>query len=187
MTVTIIMRQKVIIQSVIIIGILLVLLIATCSFRGIILRSNSPDALKTLVELFIPPSDLFQPLVSQAVDISDGFLEKRFSYHHEYMGNHEIGLFLENFDLDLYTHILKVSARIVCDSREGLRYTSSTTSGTPFLGKDGSGFGLVTYVVPKDLPLDNEIDCTITLSEIDGDFIKKYGPARIYISRISSI
>jgi hypothetical protein len=181
------MRQNMIIQALIIIGILLVLLISLYLFRGTILRSNSPDALKTLVQLFIPPIDLYQPLVSEGMDISGGFAGKKLSYRHKYMGNHEIGVLLGNFDPELYNLNLKLSANIVCDSNEGLHYTSSIKSGVPFLGKDGSGFGLVTYVVSKDLPLDSEISCIITISGIDADFIRKYGPARIYIKKISDM
>jgi len=181
------MRQNVIIQTLIIAGTLLALLVSIYCFRGAILRSNSPEALKTVIQLFMPPIDLYQPLVSEGMDMSDGFVEKRLSYRHNYMGNHEIGVLLGNAGSELYRINIELLASIVCASSEGIRYTSSMTRGVSFLSKDGGGFGLDTYVVPRDLPLDSEISCTITLSGIDADLIRKYGPARIYIKKTSDM
>ena len=172
-----------------ILGLLLALPISIWLLNGVILRSNSPAALKTVVQLLVPPKDLYKPLVAKSIDFEEGTTLKIPSYHHEYVGNHELGIFFDNPDaLTFQTNSkLRLIANLECSVEGKLRYSRIIESGNLFFGSQGSGYGLNTYVVPRDLPLDETISCMLTVSGMDIELIKKYGPIRIYVKKVSDV
>jgi hypothetical protein len=172
-----------------IVGFLLVLLVVIWTFNSTILRSNSPAVLKTIVQLIAPPDNLYEPLSEEFIDIKRGVSTKRISYDHRYMGSHEIGIYFDNPDESLFLKNpeLKLSASIECRVGTDIYLSRIVESGSHFIGKRGSGYSLITYKVPQDMPSDKTINCTLALAGLNADFFNKYGPARIYVKKISDV
>lgn len=183
------MWKKMIISIFSIAGLLLALSIVIWIFNNAILRSNSPAALKTIVQLIVPPEDLYEPLMTGSINIKDDVATKSFSYNHKYMGSHEIVIYFDNPDVSLFLNSpeLKLIASIECRVGDNLYYSRTVESGSHFIGRRGSGYSLYVYEVPQDLPLDKTINCVLSLSEMDAEFFKKYGPSRVYVKKISDV
>ena len=77
---------------------------AIAVFNSEVLRSQSPVFMKTVVQLFFPPDNLYTPLIDQKL-FSDN--ETEFTFVNHYMGAHEIGLFFLHL-------ILSRLLKIVC-------------------------------------------------------------------------
>jgi len=171
-------------------GVILILLASAALFNKTILRSNVPVWVKSVVILLFPPNNIYDPLVVETLDISDGHAKTNVAINNRYMGSHEIGLLFSKFDPALLyqrKYELHLLANITCYVGDELHYSQSLNMGDPFLGKIGSGFSLATYVVPKDLPLDQSINCVFSVSNLNKEFVEKYGPVKLYIKKISDL
>jgi len=170
--------------------ILVALPLSIAVFNEVILRSNAPGPLRLAAVLFSPPKDLYEPLVTELLTITDGRAEKSIIFRHKYRRSYEVGILLDRFEpygSDIYE--LDIVAHLTCYVGGELRYSQppiKVESGRPFFAKR-SGFSLTFYEVPKDLPLGEQINCVFTMESINAELIKEHGPAYLYVKKMSDL
>lgn len=137
-----------------------------------------------------PPKNYFSPLVDFELDISRQGTVKRFKFTNKYRGNHDLGIFLDNFDFDVFfaksKDRYKSKLNMEIDFYVNNLAIMSKTIGTgysPILGPYGGGLIFVHYKAPKDLPLNQEIECEVKIITPDKELLDRYGPARFYIQK----
>ncbi len=182
------MKRKMITTISVLAGFLLALILFIVFFNKAILRYNFPGWSKGVVQLVNRPKDFYDPLASEALDILDGHAEKNVTINNKYMGLHVVGLLFPKSVIPYVEyHTLHLQADIKCYVENELRYSRSISSGGYFRGKTGSGFHLANYKVPKDLPLDERISCEFSVSDLDMEFVEKYGPVKFFIRKLSDL
>ena len=174
---------------IIVVVVLLLPLMSLVIFNSAIMRSDTPGVLKGAVQLLWPPKDLHEPLAIETLAFSAAKAESILVYRHKYNGRHEIALLFEKLDQTLYqkTHQPNWLSSVVCSSDGDLVLALESTTASPFLGKMGNGFSVLTYQVPNDVPLDKDLECRFSVSGVDKEFIGKYGPARLYVRKTSDL
>lgn len=142
--------------------------------------------------IFYQPKDFYEYLVKEEVGISEKGLTRRYVFSNKYAGNHVAGILLDNFSPDLlfnplsqkYKLKLKMEVKFYYQNEIVKTYFVDTTY-SPFIGQRGSGFSLIYYKSPIDLPLKKQLVCEINIIEPDEELERLYGPIRFYISKMS--
>jgi len=143
---------------------------------------------KNFIYTFNPPKDYFDYLVNESLDISQ-IGTKKFEFRNKYKGKHSVKIVLENFPDDLYFSknnqiVWKLKFKIDFYVKDSLVFSSTKNLMEPFVGKD-SGYFILIYECPKDLPINQKIICNVTIIEPDYIFTNKYGPVRFCINKMS--
>ena len=171
------------------VSIVVVSILSLWLFNSGILRTNSPAFMKSLAQIFFPPEDLYEVLLSEPVDLSIIPLENQTTFSHKYHGAYEVGLIFSAFSSNDYfsNSLLSVTSKIECRLGDEIIYSSSSYEGEPFLGRYGNGFSLLSYEVPENLSLDKSIGCSISILQVDAKAVVDYGSAKVVVRRSSSI
>lgn len=158
-------------------------------FNEHILSANAPKSLKTVVEVFFPPRDLFDVLVKIPVYPENGNIRRTISFEHKYSGRHQIGVMLEEFESSLYSDHSTIAfrAEITCRLGSDLIMHKEADDITPFLSAQGGGYTIITYDVPSELPKTVDISCDMSLSSLNDVVFDKNGPALLFVRRMSNI
>lgn len=147
--------------------------------------------LKSFRNWVSPPKDYYVPLVKDDVDISKKGITKTIGLKHKYEGNYSLGIFLEHFSDDLYyvplskRYKLKLKMEISFYNNNILILTRNIDSSEPFIGEFGSGFALLLYKVPQEIPVNTDLVVKVTILEPDKYLFDTYGPSKLYISKMS--
>ena len=159
-------------------------------FNSFVLRTESLNKLRLMVQMLAPPRDLYRYLVREEIDFRKKGLIRRFEYRNKYLGNHEVGILLDNFSDDLYLspHPYKLKSKVEIKFYIKHKLVLSRVLDEkyqPFNGATGNGFSLMYYKCPVDLPLDDTILCEITIVEPDVYLFNTYGPVNFFIRKMS--
>lgn len=176
----------------VLLSILILIVLAILLLNRAILSSNAPKAMRLVVSAIAPPKDYYDYLVNEKLDISEKGLTKRFEFKNRYAGWHDVGVLLEKFTDDLYfvplskRYNLKLKMKVNFYVQNSLILSRDVENTyDPFIGRKGKGFIFITYDCPKDLPLDKLITCEVKVVEPDSTLSAVYGPARLYIRKMS--
>ena len=143
------------------------------------LRNTSP-----LYNLFFSPSDLYEPLVS--ADLEGEPIDIEFGLTHRYPGFYQIkvdasaspGIGVK------YTTDFETNISFRHDNREIISEVRSEPEFNYWRNTDG-GVVLLTYRVPEQVPKDEEVNVTFKIYGNVGEFVEKYGPSTIKVSKMS--
>lgn len=140
--------------------------------------------------------DEYDFLVNEKISIEEGSKgsKYRFDFENKYPGTYDVGILLFNFKFEEYmgpsnfnkTMKLKLQINFYAHSKLIMsrlienRYSPFQGIGTP------SGFGLMLYEVPKEIPLKTKISCEVIVIEPDDELFKTSGPISFYIRKYIS-
>ena len=157
-------------------------------FNDRVMSAAAPKLVRAMVATFFPPRDLYDFVVRSGIDLSQAGI-KEVSFRAKYRGRHDVGILLRNFDSDKfygaqYTFPLRLKLTFLRGSTPILsRLVGASPS--PFIGKEASGFGFLTFDVPEDLLVGEEITCRIEVVSPDAALNSAYGPAEFFVRKIS--
>lgn len=162
--------------------------VAMWIFNDRIMSADTPKLTRLMVAAFFPPRDLYAFVVRSEIDLSRaGITEVIFKA--KYKGRHEAGILLRNFDSDkFYGTQYTFPLRLKLTFMRGATPIISRLVGAspyPFIGKEASGFGLLTVDVPEDFPIGEVITCRIEVVLPDAALNDIYGPAEFFVRKIS--
>lgn len=175
---------------IVLIAILLVFIFAIIFFNEAIMRTSRDNPMRIIVSVFNPPKDLFNYLVREKIDLAKAGNRYIYEFSNKYKGKYIVGMLLDNFSKDLYFSQTKEIPEAIMEVRffnSGDLIFSKIIDGKygAFLGKDGSGYILFTYLCPEELPIDETMTCKVNIIKGDSAFLKKYGPAQFFIKKTS--
>lgn len=133
--------------------------------------------------------DLYAPLaIADAKAHGKGY-EMTARFENRYLGTHMIALVVENhLPIGEDYEIEQLGASLVV-ARNGSVVLEKTIDKPvyPFWGHlgDYSGFALLNYEVPQDLPRGGELNCWVRLSDDGVGLMEKYGSVRLLIAKVS--
>jgi len=141
----------------------------------------------TSFNFFFSPKDLYSELAISDFDFSGTQSERNLDFIHKYPGNHQISILVENPAEITEPYVTDFIVRIaIYNKTEKLLERISSDSNRMFWGgATNSGFSLLHYKVPDDLPIGVELRANIVITEPDLDFESRYGKQRIRISKFS--
>ena len=137
-------------------------------------------------EWFSPPQDLYSPLIVIDIDLSDRS-NFQFSYEHRHKGPHALGLEVEyKVPLGVSRYDWGGRFKVTCTAREGRQLQRDCgQSPSPWWGDRKSGFYLIYFSVPQDLPVAEPIECIFEVLECGTWNTDQYGDAALFVQRIS--
>lgn len=157
-------------------------------FNDRIMSAGTPKFMRLMVAAFFPPRDLYDFLVRSDVDLSRANI-KEVIFKAKYRGRHEVGILLRNFDPDkFYGTQYPFPLRLKLTFMRGSTPIVSRLVGAspyPFIGKEASGFGLLTIDVPENFSIGETVTCRIEVVSSDASLNDIYGPAEFFIRKIS--
>ena len=151
--------------------------------RGPVLRGKALSWFRPFYLWIYPPAGLYDRIEVGHVDLSrPGVL--KFEFSPKYSGEHELGISAErriempkkSYDFGLTGTVTALANGVVC-------WTKSVGSNPlPWWGSSASGFTLATFLVPRDLPLDQASQFIFRVESASPQFEKEYGKAIVYVS-----
>lgn len=173
-------------------GIILTLYLLLYIFNDKILGAECLAKMHFLVNVVAPPTDLYKPLINSEINISDKGKIYTYNYKHKYIGTYDIGIYLDNYSDKLQfvskdkRYKLKLKLEIKLFYKDKVYLTKVLEENySPFSGASGSGFSLMYYKCPLDLPVNQDITCEVKVIESDDVLSNNYGPVKFYIQKIS--
>ncbi|MBU4488532.1 MAG: hypothetical protein KKI13_05650 [Candidatus Omnitrophica bacterium] len=157
-------------------------------FNSYILRNSKSEGLRVLVQMLMPPDDLYDYLMYEKIDVTKAGAVREFTFKNKYLGRHSFGIVLDNYSQDLYFNksALKLKMQVSFYIENNL-YISHTVESDyySFTGRHKGGFGFDSYRCPDDLPKDKIITCRIAVITPDKEISDKYGPIMFYVKKMS--
>jgi len=148
--------------------------------RGEMLADTS---IGPLLNLISPPSDLYLPLASIALDPEISEYTLRFS--HKYPGNHALMVASPRPLKEESPSYADISVSMaVFDGQKELLGMASDKAGQ-FWGREDYGAFLVSYKVPRDLPISRELTAKVKISGDLGGFLERRGNTVLKIQKFS--
>jgi hypothetical protein len=172
-----------------IVGVLAIFVVAIAATRQPILEGRFLEAARPLYMLVAPPADLYTPLVISPAVLDVSPASYRFSFEHKYAGSHKLGISVEKqVPMPVDTYDWGARYRVVF-SVEGktLKTEIVGASPSPWWRQNESGFSLLSFEVPRDLPRGKLIACEILVLEPGQGFHSKYGSSSFYIRKSGEI
>jgi len=148
--------------------------------------------LRTTIEYFFTPEDLYEGVFHEIIDVSKRSYEKEIPFKFKYVGSYEITLELYNFDWrKLKGKFFELHLRLKLDFYKDKNLIYSTTTSTDYhaitRGPDkpyNHALGLNTFFyVPKAVPHNADLLCKVTVIESDQKLNELYGPLKLTIER----
>ena len=164
------------------IALALIVVVAFIAEKQRIQQGRFLPGLSSLFRLAFPPDDLWTPLASTSLDSSKTKYE--FTFHHKYSGQHEIDIvFPKTGKTSVPQHNLSLLVSIA--SRESAPFHRSSSRISSFDGISEDGLSFITYSVPDDVPVLEQVVATITLKGDIRHFLDQYGNAQLIIRKAS--
>ena len=162
----------------ILIGVFIVILVPIHYY----LRSNS-----VAYNFFFSPDDLYDNLASADIDLSTVGSSINLQYMHKYPGNHWVAVLVEKPDRTpaSYNDDFEVTLQVIHEGNVLLNRSLSNSSFWFYGGAERSGFALINYKVPRDLPANIPLSAKLVIQKASSDFRSKYGDQRLIISKFS--
>lgn len=159
--------------------------------RAIMSTSYAPKTLRLLLQLFVPPDDFYDLLVNEELDISKKDVVKQFEFKNKYLGNHDVGIILEEFASELHNvpsdkkYKLKLIMEIsfYTDNRLILSRVIERSYDSFVRNRKQGGFTFIYYKCPEDLPVNKIIICKVKVIEPDEYLAAHYGPVKFYVRK----
>ncbi len=148
-----------------------------------LMKHDRYGLLRPFVWLFNPPNGGVRPFVKERVRLSqNGSFESKFQYQNEYYGLYGILLeFKKAGDISYTNHNrLFFDFEVECTSLTNQKYHSNGSSAT-------WGYFIGNYLVPEELPINETVECDVTLMNMPIEFLREYGPAYIKIIKLADI
>lgn len=152
-------------------------------FNEEILKSSFPDVLKSIIYLVNPPTDLFIPIASEKI-IESNLPHVTVSFENKYFGKHTIDVIVSESKTNSELEELQseINSKIECSVGGKKIFSMFTYSRSIFISEHGKGFTLFTYDVPKDMPSDKKVICSVNLGE---NYHNKF--THLYIKKASDL
>lgn len=170
-------------------GVLAIVVVAIAVARQPILEGRYAESVRPLYMLITPPTDLYAPLAVSPAVLDEKTASYRFVIEHKYAGTHELGVSVEKqIPMPVRTYDWGARYRVVF-SVEGkpIKTEIFGANPSPWWRQYESGFSLLSYEVPRDLPLGKPIVCEIVALEPGQGFHSQYGSSSFYISKSAEI
>jgi len=133
-------------------------------------------------------SNKYDPLVLEPINLSTQGFHKEYTFKNNYQGNYVIGLYVDKpiFPRDKYETNFKLELTIYQDKKRILtkKLFKPEFNFTGWENGKG-GMALLVYKVPRDLPLNEPLLCSITVVKSDKVFEKKYGKPKFFVRKMS--
>lgn len=136
--------------------------------------------------LMAEPVDLWIPLAEAPLQTNQS--EYYFKYSHKYVGRHNIQIIFSNSDLDVWKiekDDLTLTLEII-DSGNVV-FKKETKDAFRFKGLRGNGLSYIKYSASNDLPVGVELDAKVTVKGDIGNFVQKFGSAKLVIKKGSDL
>jgi hypothetical protein len=130
-------------------------------------RSERFPTLRWIVQLVVPPPDLYTPLASSPAAVGDATWHTNLRLLHKYPGNYAVNIETRPAPAFGTTSRYPVDfeLELTCRGNRSDRPTSlrSTIDPAPWWrnGLERGGFTLIRYSVPEDLPANEHISCVV--------------------------
>ena len=166
---------------------ILLVLVNLDSLRMWICKGQLLPSLRQAVQFFAPPSDLYEFMLNEPVDLSAGSSTISYTFTNKYAGKHTIGLLLRNWAMYPPTNIPPTFSLVFTFSPQSQRMSQATVTNAlyPFWGLRGDGIALLEYTTPHDLPINQPITMTVRVNRADPKLQEKHGPIAVYVQKQS--
>ena len=166
------------------------LLALSPSVNSLLQKGYLGEPSRWLAQFFVPKADLYHRLFQEPIDVGTSGAVFHYRFRNRYAGLHTFGL-LAHGDVplarsDSFTRTLALS--IECRDEDGVRYKSQAVGSLSAWWRPSSpekGFDILTYTVPKDLPLGTLVDCEVTVQTGDPDFAIRFDIYAFYACKVS--
>lgn len=144
--------------------------------------------------LFIaPPKGLFNPLVVQTISLDESKQVSKFVMNHKYIGCYSVRLYLKKLPAQFMDPIISnAEITIEMKANNNLIYKNKYLDWTDRFGgglaTDKSLRGGVTlgiFFVPRDIPMNQNVDVVVSVATPDKSFKDRYGEAILVVQRLS--
>jgi hypothetical protein len=170
-----------------VVAIIALLVAVFFAVRESVLRGFGPAMLRVFLQEFFPPRGMYDKRYFSEIDLRTDGVEAKLTYSHSYFGDYELGFGsskrlpnpLPRGDLNA-----EISVRVGLRGKV-LRSWRVATFLTPWWDQNSSGFALVRYNVPRDLPRSEPLEFSVVIDRGSSFFEKNYGTATIYIGKAS--
>ena len=106
-------------------------------------------------------------------------------FRHKYVGKHVVGVLTSKpvpQGVPSYRATFQLSLK--CLAKGKLTFDKQIHGiSAPWWSRSESGFTLIDYNVPKDLPLEEEVECVVAVDVADPEFEGQYGPLRLFVRK----
>ncbi len=133
-------------------------------------------------------SNKYDPMVLKSINLNIEGFQKEFTFTNRYRGNYNLGLYVDKpvFHLDQYETNFEIEITIFQHNNQVItEKVSNPVFNFNGWEKGKGGLALLIYNSPKDLPLNNALDCRIKVLKPDLSFEEKYGRPKFYIRKMS--
>lgn len=170
-------------------GVLAIVVVAIAVTRQPILERRYAESARLLYMLIAPPADLYSPLAASPAVLDEKAASYRFVFEHKYAGTHELGVSVEKqVPMPVQTYDWGARYRVVFYVEgKPIKTEIVGANPSPWWGQNDSGFSLLSYEVPRDLPLGKPIICEIVTLQPGQDFHSKYGSSSFFVSKSGEI
>lgn len=140
-----------------------------------------------MYNLLFPPSGLYTNLAESSFNLSTIGLTKEFTIVHKYPGRHDVALLVEKpvDSISKYDSDFMLKVTVINGDKVIFERTVSDTNFRFWGGKDRSGFSLINYEVPSELPIGLPLLFKIKVLKASAHFESKYGRQNIIIKKLS--
>jgi hypothetical protein len=144
--------------------------------------------------LFVaPPKGLYNPIYNQSISFDESKQVSKFVMNHKYIGCYAVNLYLKKLPALIFEPIIsnaeitiemKVNNKQIYKNKySNWKYDFSSVLATDKSLRGGANLGY--YFVPKDIPMNQDIDVAVSVATPDKSFKDRYGEAILVIQRIS--
>lgn len=157
------------------------------ALRESALRGWGPPILRLIFQEMLPPGGLYAKRVFSTIDLAIPGQTKSIEFEHSYVGDYELGVTsARRLPMPLPRNGLgtMLTVRAVTSSAL-LKEWSAGDQPVPWWTEDASGFAVVRYNVPRDVPRTRAITFLVTVIDGSTFFERAYGNAFLYIGKAS--
>ncbi len=172
-----------------VVGVLVVLAVTLTVARQSVLEGRYLESVRPLYMLIAPPADLYKPLAISPAVLDVNAARYHFSFEHKYAGTHELGISVEKqIPMPVKTYAWGAQYQVVFSvDGEILKTEIVGANPSPWWSQNSSGFSLLRYEVPSDLPLGKKIACEIVAVKPGQGFHSQYGSSSFFIRKSGEI
>jgi len=144
--------------------------------------------------LFIaPPKGLFNPLVVQSISLDESKQVSKFVMNHKYIGCYCANLYLRKLPAQIFEPIIsgavitiemKVNNKLIYKNKySNWKFNFLNVLVTDKSLKGGATLG--NFIVPRDIPMNQDIDVVVSVATPDKSFKDRYGETVLVVERFS--
>jgi len=153
--------------------------------RSPVLQGRLLPELRWLFASVAPPKDYFVRLAILPISFTEPGANGALKFRHKYVGKHIIGLLASRpvpQGVPSYRASFRLSFSCLVGGQSVFEKQIGAVAG-PWWSRSEAGFTLLDYDVPRDLPVDYDIECVIRVETGDPDFEQQYGPISVFVRK----